>query len=129
MRRYIFPVLRGGLAVAALTAAFFVPCAYWDVALPKDNGQWEHVSPELREWFRSVKNKNGVLCCSEADGKQLGDEEWRITATGRFEIRFEDRWFLVPDDAVITNQQNKLGGALVWINNGRITCFFPGALG
>src|SRR6478672_4788536 len=38
-------------------------------ALARDNGQYNSVSPEVREWFRAQKSpKTGSLCCNEADG-------------------------------------------------------------
>ena len=38
-------------------------------ALARDNGQYNSVSPEVRQWFRSQKSpKTGGLCCNEADG-------------------------------------------------------------
>ncbi len=44
----------------------FVLCA---PALARDNGQYNTVSPGIREWFRAQKSpKTGGLCCNEADG-------------------------------------------------------------
>lgn len=100
---------------------------FWNAALPKDNGQWEHVDPAVREWFRSLRNSNGTLCCDEADGHILGDGDWKIDDFGKYQVRFDGRWFEVPPQAVLTGH-NRMGGAIVWIMNGHILCFFPGAM-
>jgi hypothetical protein len=39
-------------------------------AMARDHGQWEDHSPEVREWFRSLRqpdNPQGI-CCGESDG-------------------------------------------------------------
>jgi hypothetical protein len=118
--------VRGLLAVALIGGLFVL--TLWDVALPKDNGQWKNVDPEIREWFRSQRNKIGSLCCDESDGFSLTEKEWRVGSFGGYEVLLDGRWYEVPPHAVLTGE-NKFGGAIVWVTAGHIFCFFPGALG
>ncbi len=37
-------------------------------ALAVDRGQFGHVPPDIRAWFKSVIAPNGVPCCDESDG-------------------------------------------------------------
>jgi hypothetical protein len=44
-------------------------------ALARDNGQYNNVSPEIRQWFQDQKSpKAGGLCCSEADGNEAQED-------------------------------------------------------
>lgn len=45
-------------ATTALTSAAFA----------FDNGQYDHVPPDIRAWFKSVIAPNGVPCCDISDG-------------------------------------------------------------
>ncbi len=122
----MFPLIRGLIAVAIM-GGFFI-AVFSGVALPKDNGQWEKVPPQIREWFRGLKNDQGVPCCSEADGHQLGDDDWKIDDSGRFLVRLDGRWFQVPQDKVL-NIPNRIGVAILWIStDGHIYCFLPASL-
>jgi hypothetical protein len=52
-------------------------------ALARDNGQYNNVAPEIRQWFRDQKSpKTGGLCCTEADGNEA-QEDIREAITGR----------------------------------------------
>ena len=37
-------------------------------ALAVDRGQFGHVPPDIRAWFKSVIAPNGVPCCDISDG-------------------------------------------------------------
>ena len=55
-------------------------------ALARDNGQYNSVAPEVRQWFRAQKSpKTGGLCCNEADGT-YAEEDIR---NGVYWTRFE----------------------------------------
>jgi hypothetical protein len=57
-----------------------------DPALARDNGQYNSVAPEVRQWFRAQKSpKTGGLCCNEADGT-YAEEDIR---TGVYWTRFD----------------------------------------
>ena len=42
--------------------------AFASAAPAVDNGQFEHVPPDIRAWFKSVIAPNGVPCCDISDG-------------------------------------------------------------
>lgn len=104
---------------------FFI-AIFSGVALPKDNGQWGNIDPETKAWFESLKDKNGIGCCDTSDGTRVEDPDWRVTDTGRYEIKIGDRWFLIPPEAVLDGN-NRVGFAIVWIAGGKIRCFLPGS--
>ena len=98
-------------------------------ALARDNGQYNNVSPEVRQWFRAQKSpKTGGLCCNEADGT-YAEEDIR---NGEYWTRFEltnGEWILVPQDVVIKDP-NRNGAPVAWwyFQNGKvqIRCYAPG---
>ncbi len=109
------------LAVVASTA--LVPGSL----LAHDDGQFAN-SP-LKPWFDRLASGKG-LCCSFADGVSVQDVDWD-TQDGRYRVRLNGQWIVVPDDAVIT-EPNRFGPAVVWPYQDatgvtRIRCFMPGA--
>ena len=122
----MFPLIRGLIAVAIM-GGFFI-AVFSGVALPKDNGQWEKVPQDIREWFKGLKNNAGVPCCDFSDGHQIDSSDWWIDDRGRFVVRFGGREFLIPEDKVIT-VPNRIGVALLFINeHGHVYCFLAGSL-
>ena len=88
-------------------------------ALARDNGQYNSVAPEVRQWFRAQKSpKTGGLCCNEADG----------TYWTRFEST-KGEWIPVPADVVIKDP-NRNGAPVAWwyFQGGKlqIRCYAPG---
>jgi hypothetical protein len=87
----------------------------------------------LQPWFESLRNKLGLYCCAKADGHVLDDGEWD-TKDNNYRVFVQGRWFVVPDDAVLSGP-NKFGKAIVWFRNypgrttpdTRILCFLPGS--
>ena len=70
-------------------------------ALARDNGQYNSVSPEVRQWFRSQKSpKTGGLCCNEADGTYAEEDIRNGVYWTRFELTGGE-WIAVPADVVI----------------------------
>jgi hypothetical protein len=61
-------------------AALVMLCA---PAFARDDGRYA-ASP-LKEWFDSLKSKNGP-CCSDADGTALSDVDWE-SRDGRYRVR------------------------------------------
>jgi hypothetical protein len=112
--------------IVRILPALLVLCA---PALARDNGQYENVAPEIRQWFRSQKSpKTGALCCNEADGI-YAEEEIR---DGIYWTRFENTkgaWIPVPSDVVIKDP-NRNGAPVAWwyYRNGelQIRCYAPG---
>lgn len=97
-------------------------------ARARDDGRY--ANSELKGWFDQLKSKGGAACCSDADGTALSDVDWD-SKDGRYRVRLEGEWHVVPDDAVIT-EPNKAGRTMVWPYRGysglTIRCFMPGAL-
>ncbi len=117
-------VIWGGvlLLILFLWLAIFKAAAH-----AKDDGRFQN-SP-LKSWFDSLSSGKG-LCCSFADGVSVKDVDWD-TKDGKFRVRLDGQWIVVPDDAVVA-QPNKFGPAVVWPYKGEkgetlIRCFIPGA--
>ena len=95
-------------------------------AVAIDNGQYSHVPQEIRDWFKSVRSKNGVACCDISDGHRT-DYQMRET---EYWVPIDGDWLPVPKDAVIHNAANPVGDAVVWYvkyqNRAYIRCFVPG---
>jgi hypothetical protein len=81
-------------------------------------------------WFRSLSDKQGVGCCSEADCRRV---EYR-TRSGSFEVFVDrrtfgasapDAWVAVPSDAILT-RENPTGEGVACFYAGRIRCFVQG---
>jgi hypothetical protein len=113
-----------GLAVAivALCMTASVP----NQLLARDNGQFAN-SP-LKDWFDRLASGKG-LCCSFADGVSVQDVDWD-TQNGRYRVRLNGQWIIVPDMAVVT-EPNRFGRAVVWPYQDasgatQIRCFMPG---
>ena len=111
------------LAVVALcTSAFFS-----GNVSARDDGRYAD-SP-LKAWFDQLASGKG-LCCSFADGVSVENVDWD-TQNGRYRVRIQGQWFVVPDTAVVT-EPNKFGPAVVWPYQDadgatQIRCFLPGA--
>lgn len=112
------------LAVVALCMTALVP----SVLLARDDGRFAN-SP-LKAWFDQLASGKG-LCCSFADGVSVQDVDWDTTQDGRYRVRLNGQWIVVPDAAVVT-EPNRFGPAVVWpyqdMNGAtQICCFIPGA--
>ena len=95
-------------------------------AIAIDNGQYSHVPQEIRDWFKSVKSRNGVACCDISDGHRT---EYDMRDS-QYWVPIDGTWMRVPPDAVILNTSNPVGDAVVWYatyqNKTFIRCFVPG---
>jgi hypothetical protein len=112
-----------GLAAVALCMLVFVPSHVF----ARDDGRYAN-SP-LKTWFDQLASGKG-LCCSFADGVSVEDVDWD-TQNGRYRVRIQGQWVLVPDVAVVT-EPNRFGPAVVWPYQDmdgatQIRCFLPGA--
>jgi hypothetical protein len=70
----------------------------------RDDGRFAN-SP-LKPWFDRLASGKG-LCCSFADGFSVQDVDWD-TQDGHYRVRIYGQWFVVPDDAVLT-EPNRFG--------------------
>ena len=82
------------VAVVILCITVFVPTH----SNARDDGRFAD-SP-LKEWFEHLRSTSG-LCCAFADGVSLQDVDWD-TQDGHYRVRIQGEWFVVPDDAVVT---------------------------
>lgn len=120
MHRLIVPAF----AAVALCINAFIPSQL----LAHDDGRFAN-SP-LKTWFDRLASGKG-LCCSFADGVSVQDVDWDTTQEGRYRVRLNGQWIVVPDAAVVT-EPNRFGPAVVWpyqdVNGAtQIRCFIPGA--
>ena len=103
------------IAMTALTRAAFA----------FDNGQYDHVPPDIRAWFKSVIAPNGVPCCDISDGHRT---DYDVRA-GSYWVPIEGQWMEVPERAIIRDRGNPVGQAVVWYVHHRgaiiISCFVP----
>ena len=72
--------------------------------------------PELNTWFDSLKSGKG-LCCSFADGFAISDVDWESNG-GHYQVRLENNWIDVPDEALITEPGR-------WENHGLAIAIWP----
>ena len=90
-----------------------------------DRGQYSNVPADIRAWFKSVVSPSGVPCCDISDGHRT---EYDLRA-GTYWVPIDGLWWQVPERAVIRNQGNPVGEAVVWYVNLRgsivIRCFVP----
>jgi hypothetical protein len=97
-------------------------------ALAKDHGQWDsyRLTDEQRVWFKSVTNRAGNKCCDDGDGYPV---EYEMRPDNHYWIHFHDRWFLVPDIAVVRHFGNPTGSGIAWFMDFEglliINCFVP----
>jgi hypothetical protein len=90
-----------------------------------DRGQYEDVPADIRAWFKGVVSPSGVPCCDISDGRRTSYDQ----RDGAYWVPIDGLWWLVPERAVIRNQGNPVGEAVVWYVNQRgsivINCFVP----
>jgi len=118
----------------ALIAAAISLLHLTSATLARDEGRYQNADPTIKAWIRGLTDKNGNGCCDTADGYPA-EVEWD-NRTGRYRVRIDGQWHVVPDDAVIETP-NRLGYPMVWyyqVQIGsqsifKIRCFLPGAGG
>jgi hypothetical protein len=113
MRRYAqIVILTSAVALASAAQAF-------------DRGQYENVPADIRAWFKGVVSPSGVPCCDISDGTA----PHTTCARGAYWVPIDGLWWQVPERAVIRNQGNPVGDAVVWYVSLRgsivISCFVP----
>ena len=90
------------------------------------------INPEIRNWFSSVKNSIGEVCCDETESKLIDDYFW---VKDHFEVVIDGTKYKV-NPAVVVTEANKYGPAMVWIypkgsevSSEHIRCFIRGQEG
>lgn len=101
--------------------------AAWQVFARDLDGRYAQ-SP-LKDWIKSLKDKNGVSCCDDADGEDV--DGWDIV-DGHYWVRVKGQWLIVLPHAKL-DVPNRLGYPRAWIyheqGQAKIRCFLPGAGG
>lgn len=115
-----------------MCALLVVISAHGGLIQARDDGRYAN-SP-LKSWFENLNSGRGQ-CCEEADGLALQDGDWD-TKDGHYRVFVEDKWWNVPDDAVVKGP-NRDGRTIVWpvyiwslggLEELQIRCFMPGTL-
>ena len=111
------------VTIVALCISAFAP----NTLSARDDGRY--ADSALKPWFDKLASGKG-LCCSFADGLKVEDVDWD-TQDGRYRVRLQGQWVVVPDSALIT-EPNRFGPAVVWpyqdaAGSTQIRCFMPGA--
>ncbi len=78
-------------------------------ALAIDNGQFDHVPPDIRAWFKSVIAPNGVPCATSPMVTAPP-----MTFVRKYWVPIEGEWMQVPARAIIRDHGNPIGEAVVW---------------
>jgi len=116
--------------VALIVSAVLVSGA---VSHARDNGQYSHLSRDIKAWVEKLTDQAGVNCCSTADGVRPREVEWDISKN-YYRVKVDGKWLVVPDSAVVRGP-NRLGHAVVWLyyefeidehTYAYVRCFLPG---
>jgi len=114
---------REWLGIMVVVVAY---AAMTSLAQARDDGRYEQ-SPN-REWFRSLTNQYGIVCCDEADGMRVDAPDWEFDGQS-YRVRIEGSWMPVPATAIV-RQSNKMSYAVVWLwkdqDHFRVGCFMAG---
>jgi hypothetical protein len=96
-----------------------------DAAHAFDRGQYQNVPADIRAWFKGVVSPSGVPCCDISDGHRTAYD----VREGAYWVPIDGLWWQVPERAIVRNQSNPVGDAVVWYVNLRgsvvISCFVP----
>ncbi|WP_409998493.1 hypothetical protein [Bradyrhizobium sp. SZCCHNR1002] len=126
--RSLAVVSAAALAIGLASCSWLLPAA---MARDVDG---RYANSPLKSWFEKLRSAKGP-CCSDADGTALSDMDWDMK-DGRYRVRIEGQWWIVPDEAVVT-EPNRAGRTMVWpvyyreLNTGLridVRCFLPGSM-
>jgi hypothetical protein len=90
--------------------SFTILCFLCVAAVAMDGGRFANEPDEIRGWFKNAKAPNGGACCDEADGHRT---EYELREN-HYWVLIEGAWVVVPAQAVIHNEPNPVGEAVVW---------------
>src|ERR1700692_2458543 len=114
------------LGIIAIFVAFGILFVCATYVFAHDDGRYA-ASP-LKPWYDAQKNRNGLSCCSMADGAPLEPQDWGIindTGGVHYWVKIDNESYLVLDEAVIDGE-NKAHVAVVWYTRDpalKIRCF------
>lgn len=114
------------LLLIAVITGVFVGCAMVGFGLflaTRAHANWDRVAGEWEQyrlnegqmnWFRAVRNKQGVPCCDISDGHPTEMERREDGIYIPDPIHVGGPWLLVPKEAMTTPGGNPVGVATVW---------------
>lgn len=80
---------------------------------------------ELSDWFRTLHNPNGFLCCGYEDGIQ--DPPYKENDDGTYEVYYNEGWHHAAKETIV-GAISRLAYPIVWrAPTGDVRCFLPGA--
>lgn len=100
--------------LAVLTLALLVFAAVTAFAEPPAG---MHPSPQMHQWFESLRSPAGMSCCGVADCRFLDVKRDSKSDSG-FDVRIGDEWVRVPQRVVNLRTDNPTGRF--------VTCVYPG---
>lgn len=89
----------------------------------------------LAIWFAAQTRPDnyGGSCCNFADGYILRDDQWRVGASGEYEVLTKTGWLVFPNtgqgapgNTVLGPVQNPTGSAVAWWIGKTPYCFTAG---
>ena len=98
-------------------------------ALAFDSEKWG-ADAATRQWFKSLRNGNGLSCCDYVDGVRIDDPDWRELTDGGAEVFAKGTWHVIPPEKVLKGT-NRVGYPILWWPEHwpEPSCFLPGAKG
>lgn len=118
------------LSLIIIITAIILFLGFYNPAHGRD-ADGRYAQSPLKQWFNSLKNKNGVGCCDTSDGKRVEDADWGIE-NDSYWVMVDGQKLVVPPEALLT-QKNRAGVAIVWPMSDQdgktiVRCFIPGTL-
>ena len=102
---------RHGIAIIAVLIAIVTFLLYIGLVFAKDGRDWGH-DPATSQWFKSLRNSQGLSCCDTVDGVRLEAPEWKENPDGTYEVFARGEWHTVDKDRVLT-ATNRVGYAIL----------------
>lgn len=121
IRSRIFLRLATGVGALLLCAA---------ISQAEDGGQYRQAPKAIKTWIEHLSDRSGYRCCDTADAAV--PDAWKI-GQKHYRVKIYGMWLIVPDAAVVKGR-NRLGHAMVWLENTgdaveaslAVRCFLPG---
>jgi len=102
-------------------------------AQARDNGQWEGVPWEIRQWYRDAELTEQAQtrfpfkkCCDHSDTVNTKFKVNKVDGADEWWWLDGANWRRVPPDVVHPNEHAPDGRPTLFVYEGKETCFFPG---
>jgi hypothetical protein len=82
------------------------------------------------DWFKSLVNQNGGLCCDGYDYLRIEDPDWEMKDK-TYRVKIDGEWVVVKPENLV-KAHNKVGYAIAWPYKAfggkpMLRCFLPGS--